>query len=154
MSFTHLGFLPWDIDWRGSGVKSCSHSLPKKYIYYWSPFHSLLDFGPWSRLQIQQELIQLQCVTMTLALAKSTILTLYRENSNLNTLCGHSQNCVSNTFHLWAIHNTNANMTTIIYHNYNNATSAFSIQQHGSCRMDQQSSSSSSPSSPPSMSFL
>ena len=97
-------------------MKSCSHSLPKNIYSLLIPFPFFVGFRP--LVQIQQEQIQLQCVTMTMALAKSTILTLYRKSSNLNTLCGHSQNCVSNTFHLWAIHDTNANITTIIYHNY------------------------------------
>ena len=28
--------LPWDIDWRGSGVKSCSHSSPEDEIEFWN----------------------------------------------------------------------------------------------------------------------
>ena len=67
------GFLPWDIDWRGSGVKSCSHSSPEDKIEFWN----------------YPERVQTQ-----------VLLSKANEKRDLNTLRSHPQNSVTHSFDL------------------------------------------------------
>ena len=65
--------LPWDTDWRGSGVKSCSHSSPEDKIEFWN-----------YPIRVQTQVL----------LSKA------KKKRDLNTLRSHPQNSVTHSFDL------------------------------------------------------